>query len=128
MPLTRPKKIFIIEDDESVQEILKLLFRKAGYEIEISPDGKAVFSQRNNWPDLFLLDKHLLGNDGLEVCKFLKSNETTRHIPVIMLSATPGIEPLAIDAGADDFLEKPFNSANLMSKVHAYLHGGKLVR
>lgn len=117
----KPKKIFIIEDDESVQEIMKLIFTKAGYEIEISPDGKSVVAGRNNWPDLFLLDKHLLGNDGIEICKFLKSHDATRKIPVIMLSATPGIEPLAREAGADDFLEKPFNSASLMHKVQEYL-------
>lgn len=117
----KPKKIFIIEDDESVQEIMKLIFRKAGYEIEISPDGKSVHAEREHWPDLFLLDKHLLGNDGIEICKFLKSNDATRNIPVIMLSATPGIEPLALGAGADDFMEKPFNSAALINKVQAYL-------
>jgi DNA-binding response OmpR family regulator len=118
----KPKKIFIIEDDESVQEIFRMIFKKAGYEIEISPDGNAVFLERNNWPDLFLLDKHLLGNDGIEICKFLKSKIETRGIPIIMLSATPGIEPLARNAGADDFMEKPFNSAALMSKVREYLN------
>src|SRR5687768_890736 len=104
----KPKKIFIIEDDESVQEIMKLIFRKAGYEIEISADGKSVLADRDSWPDIFLLDKHLLGNDGIEICKYLKSKDETRRIPVIMLSATPGIEPLARGAGADDFMEKPF--------------------
>jgi DNA-binding response OmpR family regulator len=117
----KPKKIFIIEDDESVQQIMKLIFNKAGYEIEISPDGKSVLVDRESWPDLFLLDKHLLGNDGIEICKYLKSKEATRKIPVIMLSATPGIEPLARDAGADDFMEKPFNSAKLIQKVQEYL-------
>ncbi len=117
----KPKKIFIIEDDESVQEIMKLIFHKAGFEIEISPDGKSVLTKRESWPDLFLLDKHLLGNDGLEICKYLKSQDATRKIPVIMLSATPGIEPLARGAGADDFLEKPFNSAALMHKVQEFL-------
>ena len=117
----KTKKILIIEDDESVQEIMKLIFHKAGYEIEISPDGKSVLAGREHWPDLFLLDKHLLGNDGIEICKYLKSMEATRSIPIIMLSATPGIEPLARGAGADDFLEKPFNSAELIHKVQEYL-------
>ena len=117
----KTKKILIIEDDESVQEIMKLIFHKAGYDIEISPDGKSVLAGRDNWPDLFLLDKHLLGNDGIEICKYLKSMDATRRIPVIMLSATPGIEPLARGAGADDFMEKPFNSAALIHKVQEYL-------
>lgn len=116
-----PKKIFIIEDDESVQQIMKLIFQKSGYEIEFSADGQAVYVERQQWPDLFLLDKHLLGNDGLEICRYLKSKNETKNIPVIMLSATPGIEPLAKEAGADDFMEKPFNSSRLIDKVQAYL-------
>jgi DNA-binding response OmpR family regulator len=120
MPM-KTKKIFIIEDDESVQKILKLMFEKAGYEIEISPDGESIFKEHPHLPDLFLLDKHLIRNDGLEICRYLKSKDTTRNIPVIMLSATPGIESLARNAGADDFMEKPFNSAALMTKVQEFL-------
>jgi DNA-binding response OmpR family regulator len=114
------KKIFLIEDDESVQEILTMLFEKAGYELEISPDGQIVYNTVT-WPDLFLLDKQLNGSDGLDICKYLKSNDATREIPVIMFSATPGVEPLAINAGADCFMEKPFNSNALMKKIEEYL-------
>jgi DNA-binding response OmpR family regulator len=114
------KKIFIIEDDESIQTMLKLLFEKAGYEIEVSPDGQSIYQERD-WPDLFLLDKQLTGYDGLDICKYLKSKEQTRMIPVIMLSATPGVGTLAMQAGADDFMEKPFNSAVLVTKVARYL-------
>lgn len=117
----KPKRIFIIEDDESVQKILKLMFERAGYEIEISEDGSLIYSEQKQWPDLFLLDKHIIGRDGLDICRYLKSNQSTRQIPVIMLSATPGIEPLARDAGADDFMEKPFNTSALMVKVQSYL-------
>lgn len=115
------KKILIIEDDRSVQELLTLIFTKAGYEIEISSNGRIIYEMPRQWPDLFLLDKHLDGSDGLEICKYLKSKEQTRNIPVIMLSATPGAESLAYNAGADDFMEKPFNSSVLMAKVAEYL-------
>jgi DNA-binding response OmpR family regulator len=115
------KKIFIIEDDETVQGMLKMIFEKAGYEIEISNDGQSVYQERDYWPDLFLLDKQLVGFDGLEICKYLKAKTQTQNIPVIMLSATPGIEPLAFNAGADDFLEKPFNTSVLVNKVAKYL-------
>jgi DNA-binding response OmpR family regulator len=97
--------------------MLKLILEKAGYEIEISADGQSIYQQIKPLPDLFLLDKQLKGYDGLEICKYLKSTEPTRGIPVIMLSATPGVKPLAMEAGADDFLEKPFNSGILMTKV-----------
>jgi DNA-binding response OmpR family regulator len=117
----KKKKIFIIEDDENVQELLKLIFEKAGYDIEISSDGQFIYTHQTKWPDLFLLDRHLYGFDGLEICKYLKSSDQTKKIPVIMLSATPGVEPLAREAGADDFMEKPFNSGLLMKKVASFL-------
>lgn len=116
----RRKKIFIIDDDDSVREMLQLIFEKAGYEIEISADGQSIYQQRE-WPDLFLLDKQLLGFDGLEICRYLKSNQQTQKIPVIMLSATPGVEALARDAGADDFMEKPFNTSVLMARISQLL-------
>jgi DNA-binding response OmpR family regulator len=116
------KKIFIVEDDKNVQEMLTLILEKAGYDIEISSEGQSVYNNdRERWPDLFLLDKQLAGYDGLEICKYLKSNDHTRQIPVIMLSATPGIEPLARNAGADEFVEKPFNTGILMTIVAKYL-------
>jgi DNA-binding response OmpR family regulator len=111
------KRIFIIDDDESVQTMLKLILEKAGYEIGISADGQSIYQQMEPLPDLFLLDKQLNGYDGLEICRYLKSKEATRSIPVMMLSATPGVKPLALEAGADDFLEKPFNSGILMAKI-----------
>lgn len=115
------KKILIIEDDESVQDTLKLVLGKAGYDVEISSDGQVVYTDRNSWPHLFLLDKHVRSFDGLEICKFLKSKNETKGIPVIMISATPGVEPLAIEAGADSFVEKPFNTSVLMAKVAEFL-------
>lgn len=115
------KRILIIEDDESVQKMLQLIFEKAGYDIEISSNGQSIYHEKKIWPDLFLLDKQLQGYDGLEICRYLKSKKETREIPIIMLSATPGIEPLAFDAGADSFMEKPFNSSVLVTKVAEYL-------
>jgi DNA-binding response OmpR family regulator len=115
------KKILIIEDDESVQDTLQLILGRAGYQVEISSDGQLVYQDRSQWPDLFLLDKHVQRFDGLEICKYLKSNDQTRNIPVIMISATPGVEPLAMAAGADFFVEKPLNTSVLMAKVAEFL-------
>jgi DNA-binding response OmpR family regulator len=115
------KNILIIEDDESVQDTLKLILGRAGYEIEISSDGQVVYTERKLWPDLFLLDKHVKSFDGLDICRFLKSKNETKNIPVIMISATPGVEPLAMEAGADFFVEKPLNTNTLMAKVAEFL-------
>ena len=115
------KKIFIVEDDENVQSMLRLIFEKAGYDIDVSSDGQSVYDKQDQWPDLFLLDKQLSGYDGLDICKYLKSQAQTCQIPIIMLSATPGVESLAREAGADDFMEKPFDTTALVAKVANYL-------
>ncbi len=115
------KSILIIEDDETVQQMLRLILERAGFAIEISSNGDCIYQPRDAWPDLFLLDKQLLGHDGLEICRYIKGHPDAGQIPVIILSATPGIEPLALDAGADDFMEKPLNTTDLMAKVAHFL-------
>jgi CheY-like chemotaxis protein len=68
-----------------------------------------------------VLDRQLSGQDGLKVCKFLKSQNTTKHIPVIIVSATPGIGKMAKEAGADDFIEKPFQIKDLLGVVERWI-------
>lgn len=115
------KRILITDDDEGVQDIFKLIFERAGYEVSIY--GEAVSILQNNFahPDLFLLDRQLSGQDGLQVCKFLKNQATTKNIPVIIVSATPGIAKLAEQAGADDFIEKPFQIKDLLKVVEKWI-------
>jgi CheY-like chemotaxis protein len=72
-------------------------------------------------PDLFIIDKQLSGVDGLELCRFLKMQETTRNIPVIIISASPYISTQAINAGADEFVEKPFKIKELLSIVQKHI-------
>ena len=72
-------------------------------------------------PDLILLDLLLSGKDGREIVKYLKSQEETRHIPVIMLSAHPSAEETARLAGADDFVAKPFDIVVLLTRIAQYL-------
>jgi DNA-binding response OmpR family regulator len=115
------KKIFIVEDDKTAQQLLRLIFENAGYEIEVSDDGQIVYSDKSFAPDLVLLDKNLGGYDGIDICRHLKTTQETANIPVIMLSGTPGAERQARDAGADHFMEKPFNSNILKQKVSEFL-------
>lgn len=115
------KKILITDDDEGVQDIFKIIFERAGYDVEVF--GEAISILENNYtsPDLFVLDRQLSGQDGLKVCQFLKSQTLTKNIPVIIVSATPGIGKLAQEAGADDFIEKPFQIKDLLSVVEKWI-------
>jgi DNA-binding response OmpR family regulator len=115
------KKILIVEDDLDIQDIFKIIFTTYGYEVECIDNGKAIFEKKSNWPDAIILDKQLPGMNGVEACKLLKANVETHKIPVIMISATSGVEQAARIAGADDFLEKPFNMNVILDKVATVL-------
>lgn len=116
------QRILIAEDDPSIQKLFSIILRKEGYEIEVTPDGKLVYENHFEPPHLFILDRQLENSsDGLEACRYLKSNEATRNIPVIMISATPEIGVLAKKAGAEDYLEKPFSITLLLEKIKKFL-------
>jgi DNA-binding response OmpR family regulator len=111
------KRIIITDDDPGIQDIARLIFERAGYNVTIYSNGDPLLSNSFEVPHLFILDKQLSGVDGLDVCRFLKDQDITRDIPVIMLSASPHIDRLAKMAGADDFLEKPFKMRELREIV-----------
>lgn len=115
------RKILITDDDEGVQDIFKLIFEKEGYEVEVLGEANKIFENNYTIPDLFLLDRQLSGHDGLNVCKFLKEQPATKDIPVIIVSASPGISKLALQAGANDFIEKPFEKKSLLDIVSKWI-------
>lgn len=111
------KRIVIIEDDQGIQEAARLVFERAGYIVTIFANGDLLLANTFDIPHLFILDKQLPGIDGLDICRFLKGQSSTKDIPVIMLSASPHIGRLAEMAGADCFLEKPFKMNALRDTV-----------
>lgn len=115
------KRILITDDDEGVQDIFKLIFERAGYEVTVYGEAISILENNYTYPDLFVLDRQLSGQDGLKVCRFLKSQTVTKNIPVIIVSATPGIGKLAREAGADDFIEKPFQMKDLLNVVAKWI-------
>ncbi|TMI96239.1 MAG: response regulator [Bacteroidetes bacterium] len=116
-PLTMKKKILVADDDPGIRDIFKIIFERAGYIIEIKDDAEDVLKNNFTIPDVFLIDKLLSGYDGLDVCRHLKDNPLTCNIPVIMVSASPDIGATAMKAGADDFVEKPFDLKYLLKVI-----------
>lgn len=114
-------KIILVEDDESIQDVVNKMLVRAGYEVTSYRQGEAILNGQTDIPDLFILDKQLTGVDGLDICRYLKDQTTTSHIPVIMLSANPDIVNLALDAGADGVIEKPFTMKTLLATVSRHL-------
>jgi DNA-binding response OmpR family regulator len=109
------KRILVAEDDPGLGEMLHEMLSDAGYEVEIQSDGHAVQHMAEPLPDLLFLDIRLSGTDGRTICRQLKSQEATHRLPIIMLSALKDTRQLAREAGADDFLAKPFEMADLLA-------------
>ena len=116
------KQIIVTDDDPSMRDIFQLILQRAGYLVTSYSNGDILLSNGFAPPDLFILDKQLSGMDGLDICRFLKSQESTKNIPVIMISASPYVAQLASDAGADDFIEKPFKTKELLAITEKHLN------
>src|SRR5690349_14934718 len=111
------RKIVIADDDPGVLEIFQIIFEKEGYETITLSNPKPLLQNQYMDADIYLLDKQMSGMDGVEVCKYLKQQEQTRDKPVLIISANPGARALSEEAGADDFIEKPFLKKELLAKV-----------
>ncbi|WP_152266518.1 response regulator [Agriterribacter humi] len=115
------KNIVVTDDDPGIRDIFKIIFETAGYEVQLITNGDDLLNNKFDIPDLFLLDKQLSGVDGIDICRYLKKQNTTSHLPVIMISANPHIGKLAEEAGADAYIEKPFEVKYLLEMVERYI-------
>jgi DNA-binding response OmpR family regulator len=116
------KKILVAEDDKDILFILDMILNDAGYKVEPLPEGTSIVHDRKDWPDLFILDKDLPSIDGLAICKYLKLNDETKNIPIIMISCFHYLKNKAKEAGVDEFIEKPFELKQLLSTVEKYVN------
>jgi DNA-binding response OmpR family regulator len=121
----KKKRILVVDDDPGIQDIFSIIFEKAGFIIDIKKDGEDLLKNKFTLPDLFLIDKQLSGYSGLDVCRHLKSQNNTKNIPVIMISAAPNIGALSQEAGADSYIEKPFEVKDLLRLVNFYANGNE---
>lgn len=117
------KRILVVDDDPLILEAIGLTLEDAGYETELLTKNGEYVDQalHRQLPDLVVLDILLSGHDGRTICKHLKGQEATYRIPVILMSAHPNAEKTAYEAGADAFLEKPFDIDELLSTIERFL-------
>ncbi len=113
--------IYIIEDDEDIRELVLYALESNGFEAKGFESGEGLFE--SPIPDLILLDIMLPGDDGYTILNKLKKNFRTSDIPIIMLTAkTSELDKVkSLDAGADDYIEKPFGIMELISRIKAVL-------
>jgi len=117
-------KILVVEDEAPIQELLLFNLERNKYKVQMVESGEeALIAVRKAPPDLILLDVMLPGTDGLEVCKRLKADPQTEHIPIIMLTALSEEADIVtgLELGADDYITKPFSPRILLARVKAAL-------
>jgi DNA-binding response OmpR family regulator len=113
--------ILIVDDDTELTDVLAYMLRRAGHEVSVAHDGEmALQSVQKNVPSLILLDLDLPGKTGWDVCSEVRNDANT---PVIILSGASGDDNIVrgLDAGADDYLTKPFSPRQLLARVRAVL-------
>ena len=116
------KIILVIDDDKDFQTILRVTLNKSGYQVRSLFDGSIMDTMKEKpSPDIILLDIDLPYANGVEVGKQLKSNASTKDIPVIMVSANPYVDQLCKEAGANGYVQKPFTLKALIEKVQEKL-------
>jgi len=120
---SRPERVLIAEDDPSARELLTRLVEALGYAAQAVPDGEAAWDAvRSTPPDLILSDVSMPGINGFDLCRRLKAGPGTRLIPVILITGIGDEHKLAgIEAGADDFLSKPFNMGELRVRMRSLM-------
>ena len=117
-------KILIVEDEKDIRDLIIYALQAKGYETISADDGeKALKMLKENKPDLVILDWMLPSVSGLEICRNIRRDENIKNIPIIMLTAkiTEDDKILGLDSGADDYITKPFSTAELTSRVKAIL-------
>ncbi|MEO3936050.1 response regulator transcription factor [Dermatophilaceae bacterium Soc4.6] len=114
-------RVLLAEDDPAISEPLARALRREGYEVDVRPDGNAALEGARDNPDLVVLDLGLPFVDGLEVCRRLRSDGRTFPVLILTARADEVDTVVGLDAGADDYVTKPFRLAELLARVRALL-------
>ncbi len=117
----RPPRVLVVEDDEAIAQVLQRSLRMEGYDVKLADDGLVAVEVAGAFlPDLVILDLGLPGLDGIEVAKRLRESD---DVPILVLTARDMVESRVegLDAGADDYLVKPFERQELLARLRALL-------
>lgn len=116
--MTEQKHILVIDDNQELLMMISAILTSKGYRVSMKTNTEKIEAAIAELdPDLILMDMLLSGSDGREVCRQLKANPAVSSISLIMLSAYPQAQAECLAAGADDFIEKPFDMKVLLEKV-----------
>ena len=117
-------RLLLVEDDPALSELLEFRFKAEGYDVTVTPDGdEALLLASESPPDLVLLDWMIEGTSGIEVCRRLRRDKATAHVPIVMLTAREAEDDRVrgLETGADDYVTKPFSPRELVARVSAIM-------
>ena len=113
-------KILVVEDNPDIKEVLDYILEDGGHEAVFSPDGSLLSKLEDIKPDIILLDDKLVEEWGSELCVRLKSDNASKNIPVILMSAMLNLPEIARQCQADAYLEKPFNIETIIDLIERF--------
>lgn len=112
------QKILIADDDQGILDAIQLMLQIADYDVDVVKEGKKVVSRiRDTKPDLLLLDLWMSGVNGVDVCNEIRRNKEMKDLPVILVSANSEIKKNAARAVFNDYIAKPFDMDELLTKI-----------
>jgi two-component system phosphate regulon response regulator PhoB len=117
-------KLLLVEDDAALAELIAFRFGAEGYEVTQTDDGdEALLLAREDTPDVVILDWMIEGTSGIEVCRRLRRDKATAHVPIVMLTARGAEDDRVrgLETGADDYVTKPFSPRELLARVGAIM-------
>ncbi|HEY2720918.1 MAG TPA: response regulator transcription factor [Chitinophagaceae bacterium] len=116
--MNKKKNILVLDDDPDIGTMIKMMLEYKGYAVAVSDRAEqATEILQNNGIDLIIMDMLLSGVNGTDLCSELKKNNSTSGIPVIMISAHPNAKEICLQAGADEFISKPFDMQDILAKI-----------
>jgi DNA-binding response OmpR family regulator len=112
------RSIHLVEDNEDIRYIVEFFLSDSDYQVKVSASvADFISSMEEPLPDLYLLDVMLPDGNGLEICRHIKENKNTKHIPVIIMSAHSNEAEVTRDSDANAFISKPFNLTDLAACI-----------
>ena len=121
-------RILVVDDDPDIGIMIKIMLEFHGYLVDVTTKGKAAIDIiRSGNFGLLIMDMLLSGVNGVDICALIKKDKIISSLPVIMISAHPNAKEICLNAGADDFVSKPFDIEELLSKSsQLFLHKIKI--
>jgi DNA-binding response OmpR family regulator len=115
-------RILVLDDDADIGTMIKMMLEYKGYSVTVSDRAEsAQETMRSGDVDLVIMDMLLSGVNGTDLCREFKKDKATSTIPIIMISAHPNAKEICLQAGADEFISKPFDMNDILSKIDRLL-------